>query len=182
MKNTYKPKNCKLTHVLISFILLFLLSAQIFAQQETNPRSFSIHAGVNGTIFSNATGPSISIQSASRTDKVIQRELMLFFDKQSGGSPGGLFPNNDYSGIGLAAGVRINIFPQRNWNPSFVIMLGPAYGSESAIDRKYEYSGLGYAFCFGYSNIFYKKHMLSIGFNNVVDFGAAIYIKYGFWF
>ncbi len=183
MKSTDKPENCKLTHVLIPFISLVLLSTQIFAQQETKSRSFSIHAGIhagiNSGVISNAFGPSLSFHHASRTEKVIQFESMLFFDRHSGRA----FLSGDqtkFLALGLAAGVRMNILPQKNWNPSFVIMLGPAYGSESA-----NYRGLGFAYCLGFSYTFHKKHMLSIGVNAVEgrEFeGGAIYIKYGFWF
>ncbi len=179
MNNTDKPKNYNLPHFLsyvraITFILLLHLITQVFAQQETKPIRFSIHAGFNGGVLSNYTGPSISIHSASRTDKVIQLESMLFFDRQSG----------DWisSKLGLSAGLRINVLPQKNWNPSIAIMLGIGYGSESNIYGEYKDSGLFPAFCFGFSNTFYKKHMLSIGFNRVLYYCDGIYMKYGFWF
>lgn len=93
------------------------------------------------------------------------------------------------SALGLTAGLRINVLPRKNWNPSFVIMTGIAYGSQKekrySIDGGAEWKsddGGGVAVCLGFSNTFYKKHMVSLGFIGVPEDFAAVYIKYGIWF
>ncbi len=193
MKNTDKRKNFKLTHVLIPFILLFLLSAQIFAQQETKPRSFSIHAGLNRDVddLDNTIGPSLSFHYAYTLIPIfVQLELMLFFDGRSIAAISNEDKNKS-SAIGLAPGLRINILSQKNWNPSFVIMPGIAYASKANEPK----AKISYALCFVFSNTFFKKHMISIGFSIFYPMqddlifilasrsGVAIFnIKYGFWF
>lgn len=189
MNNTDKLKTekCYLTHFLnyvrqTPFILFFLLSTQIYAQQETKPRSFGIHAGVNSGILGGGTGPSFSFHYALRTEKVLQLESMLFFDSHSGEA----FLTGDSQknlGFGLAAGIRINVLPQKNWNPSFVIMPGVIYSSEttSRYDGDYVSSGISGNFFIAFSNAFYRKHMVSIGLNAGRNIYAA-YLKYGFWF
>lgn len=163
------------------FILLFLWSIQIFAQEETKPRSFGIHAGINSGTHSGGTGPSFSFHYAIPTEKVLQIESMLFFDSHSGKTfLSGHFQEN--LGFGLAAGVRINFLPQKNWNPSFVIMPGIIYSSESTSRfDDYGSSGISEAFCFAFSNNFYRKHMVCLGLNRGENI-FAVYLKYGFWF
>ncbi len=192
MKNTDKPKNCKLNHSLIPFILLFILSAQIFAQQETKPTSYSIHAGVNTGFNDNAVGPSLSLRRASSAfDNYVQSEFMLFLDSRSGAAILSGDKTNSYA-VGLAAGVRINTAPQKYWNPSFVLMPGIAYVTTANIYNGNQDSSVSFAFCFGFSNLFYKKHMVNIGVNSSVPMQHVLFfvfhtvlvanITYGFWF
>lgn len=188
MKTTNKLKNGNLHQIHFLnfvrqalFILFFLWCTQILAQQETKPRSFGIHAGVNSGTLSGGTGPSFSFHYAIPTKKVLQLESMLFFDSHSGKTfLSGHFQEN--FGFGLAAGARINFLPQKNWNPSFLIMPGIIYSSETT-SRYDDYgsSGISDAFCFAFSNAFYRKHMVSLGLNRGENIFAA-YLKYGFWF
>ncbi len=85
-------------------------------------------------------------------------------------------------GLGLAAGIRINVLPQKNWNPSLVIMPGVIYSSKTT-SRYDDYgpSGISGTLCFAVSNAFHRKHMVSIGLNSGANIFAA-YLKYGFWF
>jgi len=162
-------------------LFLFLLCTQIRAQQETRPRSFAIHAGINGGILGGGIGPSFSFHYALRTEKVLQLESMIFFDSHSGETfLSGYFQKN--RGFGLAAGIRINVLPKRNWNPSFIIMPGVIYSSQTTSrPDDYARNGISGALCIGFSSAFYKKHMVSIGLNTGENI-EAIYLKYGFWF
>jgi len=187
MNNTAKVKtekcpNCFLNYVgQTHFILFLLLSTQIFGQQETKPESLSIHAGVNSGILSGGSGPSFSLHYALHTEKVLQFESMLFFDSHSGETFLSGYSQKNL-GFGLAAGIRLNLLPKKNWNPSFVIMPGISYSSE--ITSRYDdpmHSGISGALCLGISNTFYRKHMVSVGFNSGKNIYAA-YLKYGFWF
>ena len=188
MKNTYKLKTekCNLIHLLnyvkqTPFILLFLVSNQFFAQEEIKLKSFGIHAGVNSGILSGGIGPSFSFHYALRTEKVLQLESMLFFDSHSGET----FLSGESQknlGFGLGAGTRINVLPQKNWNPSLVIMPGVIYSYEiTSRDDDNGRSGISGALCLAISNAFYRKHMVSIGLNRGKNITAA-YLKYGFWF
>ena len=188
MKNAGKLKteNLQLHYLLnfvrySSFILLFLLSTQVFAQEEVKPRYFGIHAGFNTGILGGGYGPSFSFHYAIRTDKVIQFESMLFFDSHSGSAFMSGYPQKNL-GFGLAAGTRINIMPNRIWNPSIIIMPGVIYSSETIIRPEgYSNSGVSGTLCLGISNDFYGKHMLSMG-ATVGDNIFAVYLKYGIWF
>ncbi len=187
MNNTdkLKTKKCFLTHFKNhfrqTFFIFFLLSTQIYAQQETKPLSFGIQAGVNGGILSGGIGPSFSFHYALCTEKVLQLESMLFIDSHSGETFLSGYSQKNI-GFGLAAGIRINVLPKKNWNPSFVIMPGVIYSSETT-SRYDDYgrSGISRALCLGISSAFYKKHMVSIGLNIGQNIDA-LYLKYGLWF
>lgn len=189
MDNTYdlKTGKCDLTHFLnfvrqISFLLFFLLSGLIYAQQETKFRSFSIQAGVNSDLLSGGPGPSISFHYAHPTEKQIQFESMLFYDSQSGGKTFLNGFSQEAFGYGLAAGARLNILPDKNWNPSLVLMPGVIYSSvETSREDDPGQSGVAAALCIAVSNTFYKKHMLSLGHNGGSHISAT-YLKYGYWF
>ena len=188
MENTNKRKtdNYCITYFLnyvrqTPFILFFLLSTQIFAQQDTKPKSLGIHAGVNSGILSGGTGPSFSFHYALRTEKVLQLESMLFFDSHSGKTFLSGYSQKNL-GYGLSGGTRINIMSKKNWNPSVVFMPGIIYSSETT-SRYDDYgrNGISGALCSGISNAFYGKRMVSIGFNIGV-YIDSLYLKYGFWF
>ncbi len=165
---------------LTPLILLLMLSVHCFAQQEPKPGSFGLHAGINSAILDNALGPSLSFHYAPNTGRILQPEAMLFFDAHSGSAfiSGA---QTKSSAIGLAAGLRINISPHTKWNPSLVVMLGIAYGSETSNQGAYRNSGLSGAFSFGISNSFRKKHMVSLGLNTVGDTFMAAHLQYGIW-
>lgn len=163
----------------VLFILLFLWNTPIFAQEDTKLRGFGIHVGVNSGILSGGVGSSFSFHYALRREKVLQLESMLFFDNHSGTTfLSGHTQKN--LGLGLTAGTRINILPQKNWNPSLIIMGGFMYSSE-VTSRPYESKGVSGAFSLGISNTFYKNHMASIGLNAGENI-EALYLKYGLWF
>ncbi len=188
MNNTDKLKTekCYLTHLKnyfgqTPFIYFFLLSTQIYAQQETKPISFGIHAGVNGGILGGGIGPSFSLHYALRTEKVLQLESMLFFDSHAGENFLSGYSQKNI-GFGLAAGTRINVSPKKNWNPSFVIMPGVIYSSQTTSrPDDYGHNGISGALCLGISSAFYRKHMVSIGLNKGKNIDA-LYLKYGIWF
>ncbi len=184
--NHLENENLDLNHFLnlikpILFISFFLLSIQIFAQQGTKPKSFGIHAGINSGTLSGGTGPSFSLHYAFPSEKALQLESMLFYDSHSGKT----FLTGHYQeniGFGLAAGARINFLPQKNWNPSVLIMPGIIYSSETTTRYDgYGSSGISDALCLAFSNAFFRKHMISLGLNRGENIFAA-YLKYGFWF
>jgi hypothetical protein len=167
----------------ISFIFFMLLNATAFAQEESTalPGSFGIHAGVNTGILSSVAGPSVSLHYAIRTEKVLQVESMLFFDSHSGKTFLSGY-NQKNRGLGLVGGIRVNIRPRKNWNPSFVLMPGLMYSSQST--SRYDdrgSSGFSPALSVGLSSTIYKKHMVSLGFNTGENIAAA-FLKYGYWF
>ena len=163
----------------IILIFLLLLSNEISAQEETKPRNFSIHAGINGGILSGGTGPSFSFHYAFRTKKVLQTESMLFFDSHSGDTFLSGYAQKNL-GAGLVTGIRINVLPKKNWNPSFVLMGGVMYSSEITSQPR-ERKGFSGALSLGISNAFYKKHMVSLGYNAGRNI-ASLHLKYGFYF
>jgi hypothetical protein len=55
----------------ILFIVFFLLSTKILAQEDTKTRNFSIHAGINGSILGGGIGPSFSFNYAIRKQEVL---------------------------------------------------------------------------------------------------------------
>jgi hypothetical protein len=188
MNNTDKLKTekCYLSHYLnyvrqIPIVLFFLLCNQIYAQQETKPRNFGVHVGLNSGMLSGGIGPSFSLHYAFRTEKVLQLESMLFFDSHSGKT----FLSGESQknvGLGVAAGMRLNVLPQKKWNPSLVIMPGVIYSSETT--SRYNdngLSGISGTLCFAVSSAFDRKHMVSIGLNQGANI-LATYLKYGFWF
>jgi len=164
-----------------TFILFLSLSTQMYAQQQITPRNFSIQAGINGGLLSGGFGPSFSFHYALRTEKVLQLESMIFLDSHSGKKAISGHTEKSF-GYGLAAGIRINVLPQKNWNPSFAIMPAIMYSSEttSRYDDKGR-SGISGAICLAISNTFNKRHMVSIGLNQGENISAG-YLKYGFWF
>ncbi len=162
-------------------ILFLLLSTSVFAQQERTSGSIGFQAGINSGILGGGAGPSFSLHFATRTEKVIQLESMLFFDSHSGKSfLSGHSQKN--VGVGFAGGLRINAFPQKNWNPSLLFMPGLMYSSQqtSRHDDRGN-SGISPALCIGISNTFYRKHLVNIGINTGENITAA-YLKYGFLF
>jgi hypothetical protein len=146
----------------IMILMFFLLSTQLHAQQQNSPGIKGIHLGLNSGVLGGGAGPSFSFHYAIRSEKVLQLESMLFFDYHSGTTflSGGSQKN---TGIGVAGGIRINVLPNKNWNPSFAFMPGIMYSSQKTsryddADR----SGISLALGFSFSNTFYKKHMLSL--------------------
>jgi hypothetical protein len=187
MKNLVKMKTekcltCFLNYVAQThFIFVLLLSTQIYGQDEAKPGRLGIHAGINNGILSGGFGPSFSLHYALHTKKALQPEFMVFFDSHSGKTflSGG---SEKDAGFGLAAGLRLNLLPNKNWNPSLVIMPGISYSSE--ITTRYDdpgSRGISGALCLGISNTFYRKHMVSMGLISEYNFDAA-YLKYGYWF
>ncbi len=163
----------------VLFIIFCLLSTKTFAQEETKPRNFSINAGLNSGLLSGGKGPSFSFHYAIRTQKVLQLESMLFFDSHSGSTfLSGHSQKN--IGIGSAVGLRINVLPKKNWNPSLIIMSGVMYSSEIT-SQPTESKGVSIAISIGISNTFYQKHMVSIGYNDGRNI-ESLFVKYGFCF
>jgi hypothetical protein len=151
----------------------------MLAQQETKPESFGVQAGINKGILDNVFGPSFSLHYALRRDKVLQLELMFFYDRSSGTT----FLSGDSQksfGTGWVAGTRINIRPKKNWNPSVVIMPGFIYSSEIISNSEIS-NAISGTLTLAFSNTFYKKHMLSVGVNPG-EYNAVTILKYGFWF
>jgi hypothetical protein len=163
----------------LSFLIFLSFSSTlIYSQQEIRTKRFSIQAGVNGGIGYNVKGPSLSFHYAYRTDRILQLESMLFFDYQTFSSR---YPV-EMLGLGLVTGIRINVSPKKDWNPSFVLMPGVIYSSikTSREDLPYK-NGFSGAVSIGFSNNFYKKNMITTGVN-VGENILAIHLKYGRWF
>ena len=163
----------------VLMVLLILMSYPLFSQGEIKTKGFSIQAGINTDILSDVLGPSFSFHYAMRTNKVLQLESMLFFDSHSGRTfLSGYTQEN--RGAGLVAGVRINVFPKKKWNPSLLILGGAMYSTEkTSLPR--ESKGLSGALSLGVSSTFYQKHMVSLGYNAGRNI-SALHLKYGFWF
>lgn len=184
MNNTDKLKTKKCYIVLFlnyikqsSIILFFLLSTQMYAQQETKPRDLSIQAGVNSGILGGGYGPSFSINYAFRIKK-LPIEVMLFYDRQKGS--GGFFGGSQNQGIGVAAGLRMNLFSKKNRVTSFTTMVGFMYSS-AKYNHDRTLQSVFPCLSLGISNIYYQKHMISVGLN-YGEFIVSLFAKYGFWF
>jgi len=167
--------------------LLFLMASSLFlsklvkAQEAPKTSGFGLHAGLNSGILGGGTGPSFSFHYASRRDKVIQLESQLFFDYHSGKTFLSGFEQKNI-GLGLAAGLRVNFLPKKNWNPSLFLMPGLMYSSET-ISRPTDpvQRDMSGAISVGFSNLFHQKHMISIGINEGAYISSA-FLKYGYWF
>jgi hypothetical protein len=162
--------------------VFFLLVSTILHAQETNKKtSLGIHAGINSRVLDGGYGPSLSFQVGFRPDKTLQPEIAISFDSQKGET----FSYGDSfkaSAITLAAGLRLNIRPQMNWNPSLYLMPGLMMGNYTDSDTNRKGSGL--AMLLGLSNTFHHKHMINVGYisDNNALYLYGVYIKYGFLF
>ena len=169
--------------------LLLMLAGALFHtqvtlaqnQEATKTNGFGLQGGINIGILSGGAGPSFSLHYASRKDKLIQLESQLFFDYHSGKTFLSGFDQKN-TGVGLAAGIRVNFLPQKNWNPSLFLMPGLMYSSQ-IISRPTDPSqkGISGAISLGFSNLFQQKHMVSIGINEGSNISSA-FLKYGYWF
>lgn len=176
-----KPLTLRFKILLLLFAISFTCS-NLNAQQTTQSGNVSIHAGINAGILDAGYGPSFSFQYSFRQEKVIQTELSVSFDSQKGEE----FSSGDKyssSALTLAAGIRLNIRPQKNWNPSLFLMPGFMMGSYHSDDNANSItrSNTGLAIQLGLSNTIHKKHMVTIGYLSGANFDG-VYFRYGYLF
>lgn len=178
--NKQNRQNTTRRKVVFPIIILFLAITTVYAQEEDKPVSFGIQGGIITGILGGGTGPSLSLHYALRTQKVLQPEIALSFDSKKGETflSG---HNSNSSALSLTAGARINIQPQKNWNPSLLIMGGLMSG-KSKSDRYDDTgsSGVSGALNVGVSNTFNRKHMITLG-ALVGEYVDGFYLKYGYW-
>jgi len=163
-----------------TFIFILLISTPLLAQEEILGKT-GIQAGLNNGMLSNGFGPSFSVHYAIRHEKVVQLESQFFFDYSGGKTFLSGHAQKNF-GMGIAAGPRINFRPKKDWNPSVFLMPGMMYSSKTS--SRYDdvgSSGLSPAVSLGISNDWYRKHMVSFGFNVGENIFAAN-LKYGYWF
>lgn len=167
--------------IVLSFILINISFSGIYAQEADKPRPFGIHGGLNFGTLNSGSGPSLSFHYSFNTQKVFQPEIAISYDTQQGET----FSNGyDYSAnaITLYGGVRLNMRPKKNWNPSLYLMPGLMFGSDQTSrpddsGRK----GKSLAAQLGVSNTFSNKHMITIGIFSG-DFIDGVHLNYGFMF
>lgn len=83
----------------------------------------------------------------------------------------------------LAAGIRVNIRPQKNWNPSLYFMPGIMIGSfeSDSINDPDQTGGCSLAAQLGISNTFHQRHVTTIEYKSGDKFNGVCF-KYGFLF
>lgn len=180
IKHTFQSIHQKSIFLLLS-LLCFFPFVQLKAQDQVKDHVLGLQAGVNSGILGGGGGPSFSFHYAISQDKILQWESALFFDYHSGKTFLSGFSQKN-TGIGLLAGLRLNLRPQKNWNPSLFLKPGLMYSSEN-ISRTSDpiQKGFSGAISLGVSSLFHQKHMLSLGFNQGANIESA-FLKYGFWF
>ena len=160
-------------------VVLWVFGIQeVKAQQESKDQGFGLHAGINSGILSGGSGPSLSLHYATRQDKALQLESQLFFDYHSGKTFISGNPQKN-TGLGLFAGLRWNVRPGKDWNPSLFLFPGLMYSAETVFTSTQ--SSLSGAVSLGFSSLFHQKHMVSIGINGG-EYITSAFLKYGFWF
>ncbi|MCU0367869.1 MAG: hypothetical protein MUF39_03455 [Cyclobacteriaceae bacterium] len=153
----------------------------MYAQEADKPRPWGIHGGLNTAVLNPGSGLSLSVHYSFNTQRVLQPEVAIAYDAQKGET----FSNGDdykSSALSFYGGLRLNLRPKKNWNPSFYIMPGLMF--ESSQTSRYDdpgQEGTSLGAQLGLSNTFNKKHMISIGFfgGNYID---GLHLKYGFIF
>ncbi|MDO5509107.1 MAG: hypothetical protein Q4F57_00285 [Weeksellaceae bacterium] len=160
-------------------ILLFCCTLSL-AQEFPTYYNKSTQVGIIKGLLDQGNGISVSAHFAIRPSKVLQPEIALSYESQKGKT---FLTSYNYSaaGISLTPGLRINIRPQRNWNPSILFMLGISYSQQKKdrIDVSGE-AGISPALNLGVASTFHQRHMGSIGiFGN--DNIGGLYLKYGYW-
>jgi len=190
MKIPYPTKNRKGCNVHLTTPIKLLLATMaltfsgtlIYAQEKTKPGMAGFHGGINAGVLDNGYGPSLSFQYAFHPEKVVQTELSISFDSQKG-EEFGSGDNYRSSALTLAAGIRLNIRPQKNWNPSIFLMPGLMMGSYESEDNSntINQSNTGLSLQLGLSNTIHNKHMITIGLLSGANFDG-LYFRYGFLF
>ncbi len=173
---------CGIFQIATLGVLLWITGMQeLIAQEGPQNKGFSLHAGINSGILSGGGGPSLSLHYASRRDKVLQLESQFLLDYHSGktflsGNP------QENVGFGFLAGLRLNVRPKKNWNPSLFLFPGLMYSSETiSTSSTSTQSSISGAVGLGFSSLFHQKHMVSIGINQG-EYITSAFLKYGFWF
>lgn len=172
----------KSNKLLLTIIFLFVSASLMFAQEAAKKGSVGLHAGINTGTLDAGNGPSFSFQYGFRREKIFQPELALSFDSQKGKTFSSGY-NYKSSALTLAAGIRINIRPQKNWNPSLFFMPGLMMGSYESENNKVPTSNSGSSLAarLGISNTIHKHHMITVGVISGEDFGGY-YLTYGYLF
>lgn len=163
------------------FLVLFFAFFQSNGQQMNTDHGPGFQAGINSGILGGGGGPSFSVHYAIRRDKILQWESALFFDYHSGKTFLSGFSQKN-TGLGILAGLRLNLRPRKSWNPSLFLKPGMMYSSEN-IARASDpiQRGFSGAISLGLSSLFHQKHMISLGFNQGANIESA-FLKYGIWF
>ena len=163
----------------LGVLFFVLVISEVFAQKKINSGSLGFHAGINSGILSGGGGPSLSVHYTTRPYKVLQIESQLFFDSHSGETFISGHPQKN-AGLGLAAGLRLNILPKKKWNPSLFLFPGLMYSSQTiTTSSKNTQSGLSGAVSIGISCLYRQRHLISIGINQG-SYITSAFLKYGF--
>lgn len=169
--------------LLLTCIFLFVSANMMYAQETAKAGSVGIHAGINTGTLDAGNGPSFSFHYGFRREKIFQPELAISFDSQKGKTFSSGY-NYKSSALAFAAGIRINIRPNKNWNPSLFFMPGIMMGSYEKEDNNapaYSNSGSSLAVRLGISNTIQKNHMITIGVISGEDF-SGYFFTYGYLF
>ena len=167
--------------IISSIVLLFLATAAIYSQGEDKLSHFGIQGGIITGILDGRIGAGFSFHYAFRAQQTLQPEIAISFDSQKGKTFLSGY-NSSRSAVSLTPGIRINIRPQENWNPSILVMGGIMLGKNKS-NRHDDpgSSGISGVANIGVSNTINKKHMITVG-GLVGEYLDAFYIKYGYWF
>jgi len=169
--------------LLLTLIIFFVSGNIMLAQENTKKGSVGLHAGINKAVLDAGNGLSFSFHYGFHREKIFQPELAISFDSQKGST----FLSGNYyksSALTLAAGIRINIRPQKKWNPSLFLMPGlviGSYESENYSGPAYSNSGSSLGARLGISNTIGKNHMITIGYITSEDL-YALFLTYGYLF
>jgi hypothetical protein len=163
------------------FILTILFIQNDFAHSQVKNHGISLHAGINSGVLGGGGGPSLSLHFSGRRDKIFQLESQLLWDYHAGKTfLSGKSQKN--TGVGLLAGLRLNLRPEKNWNPSLFFFPGVMYSSETISNSPATTnSGISAGISVGISSLFHQKHMLSLGITGS-EYISSLFLKYGFWF
>jgi len=168
--------------LLLTLIFLFVSASLMYAQETAKKGSFGLHAGINKGTLDGGNGISLLCNYGFRREKIFQPELAISFDSQKGKA---FLTGNNYksSALTLAAGIRINIRPQKKWNPSLLFMPGLMMGSFESENSSgpASNSGSSLAVRLGISNTIQKNHMITIGAISGEDFSGYL-LTYGYLF
>lgn len=166
---------------LLTALLLQGVSNLLYGETPPEPRLHSWQAGINAGFLNNGVGPGIAFHYAFRPQKVLQTEAAISLDHQSGAR---FISGQRYraTALSVTAGLRLNLRPQRAWNPSLFLMPGLMLGSDDS-DRYDDPGrrGIAPAAQLGLSNTFGRKHMVTTGFFGG-EYLTGFSLKYGYWF
>ena len=148
-----------------------------FGQDTLNVNHLSAHLGFCGGILDKTQNSlATSLHYSYQPGKVFHFESKLFFEYHQGLT---FLTGNRYkeSIVGIAPGVRINLFPKKNWSPSVVVFPAVMYHSRESAPN-YEKSSFKFGLSSGISHRFYSKNMITY-YGTIAKGLVIIGLKYG---